>query len=550
MDKNVKIINDKKYLWHYEKVGDARIYFKGLFWHGHKYFQNLQACRKLSEIFCTGRGSPFSSATINIFREKILKLRGHFSFIIANEKFVLAFVDKIRSYPIFYCNKSDTLFISNSAKRIQTEAGLYESDKVSLLEFEMAGYVTGGKTLFENLSQLQAGEFLYYDKFQRKFEAVRYYRYWSDEPPESDDQDDIGVLHEVVMKTFKDMIETLGGRPVWIPLSGGLDSRLILALLHNLGYADITAFSYGMPGLWEAKEAKKVADFLKVRWRYIPYEPKRIKRMFHTTERERYFRFASGLTSLPFLADFYAIWLLREENAIPNDAIFINGQTGDYLTGGHVPRKTREIGSARVTVDVLIRAIVEKHFSLWTNLKNEGNLALISGRILDGVGLSPDAMLSAQEFAKYYELHEWQERQAKYVVNGQRMYEWFGYDWRLPHWSEDLMAFWAKVDWRKKYLQRLYKEYLKRYNIAGVFTPPSLPGVQYAPFGIKIMNRLFVLLAAATGMDDAELQQKYSRYFMSYAPFYPQRSYFEYLKDSRWHRSCVSYLAKEVLKGV
>ncbi|MEJ2261712.1 MAG: asparagine synthase-related protein, partial [Nitrosopumilaceae archaeon] len=41
--------------------------------------------------------------------------------------------------------------------------------------------------------------------------------------------------------------------------SGGLDSRLILAMLIKLGYDNIFTYSYGLRGIWEINTAKEIA---------------------------------------------------------------------------------------------------------------------------------------------------------------------------------------------------------------------------------------------------------------------------------------------------
>lgn len=549
---DVKIINDDKYLWHYEGVNNTKIYFRGLFRYDDKCFYDSHACKKLNEIFSmdlTAESSPPFSL-IDIFKENILKLHGHFSFIIDGRDFILASVDRIRSYPIFYCNKGNSFFASNSAIKLQVEAGLHEKDKISLLEFEMAGYVTGRNTLFEDLFQLQAGEFLLFDKKASNLEVVCYYCYWTDETVEKTEDELLNELHEVTNKVFSDMVETLSGKPIFIPLSGGLDSRLILAMLHEMKYDNLTTFSYGIPGYWEIKQAKRIAEYLKVRWHYIPYETRKIKKLFYTSERKNYFNFASGLSSVPFLSDFYALWMLRNDKIIPDDCIIINGQSGDYLTGGHIPPLLKEYGKEKIHSSLLLKSIIDKHFSLWQNLKSKDNLALITNRILHSLRLDTESELTKINFAKYYELYEWQERQSKYVVNGQRMYDWFGYDWRLPLWDDGLMDFWVRVDWVKKYAQALHQRYLKKYDIAGVFNMQTLPQPPYMPFFIKILNKTFALTSRITAKDINLYIQKYSRYFMSYAPFYPQQKYSEYLKDSQWHRNVVSYLSRNIIDNL
>ena len=62
-----------------------------------------------------------------------------------------------------------------------------------------------------------------------------------------------------------------------------------------------------------------------------------------------------------------------------------------------------------------------------------------------------------------YEYSEFIDRQSKYVISGQRMYEYYGYSWRLPLWDEEYILFWKKVPLEYKLKQKLY--FLKCFKI-------------------------------------------------------------------------------------
>ena len=135
-------------------------------------------------------------------------------------------VDRVRSYPIYYADTNDVFVLSSETNTFE-ELHLNNLNKESLLEFEMSGYVAGRKTLHKKVYQILPGEYLLYEKKNKKLQRERYYRYGlGDYSLSQKTEVAFKRLHQVHLKIFSDMVNLLNGRSVWIPLSGGLDSVL------------------------------------------------------------------------------------------------------------------------------------------------------------------------------------------------------------------------------------------------------------------------------------------------------------------------------------
>ncbi|MGE4297176.1 MAG: asparagine synthase-related protein [Desulfovibrionaceae bacterium] len=484
-----------------------------------------------------------------VAHDRLRGLTGNFAFVARAGGTLVAATDKCRSYPLFWRRDAAGLILSGNARcLVETgEAGRMDSETV--LEFRMAGFVTGADTLYPGLRQLQAGECLVHREGQEP-QASRYYMYFPDALRDEPEEALLAAHHKALAATFDKMVATLDGRPVWIPLSGGLDSRLVLAGLLERGYGNVRTFTFGGPQMLRLLDvcgARQVAETAGVPWEFVPYNPEDLKGYFHSEERGAYFRWASGCCSVPFMSEMWALTVLQKKRLVSPDAIVINGQSGDYLTGGHIPKPYLDNPDAPVSFATFAAPIVAKHFSLWRNRKTPENLACIEGRIRSQlVGYVRDEM-DATLAAACHELHEWQERQCKYVVNGQRMYEWFGLDWRLPLWSDELMEFWRNVPWRVKFGQALFKKYLHAYNPGGLFRLDIAHAAYYLPPLFKYPNFAWVALAKLFGWDAQRFQRQFVAYHWVYAPFYPQRSYRAFLRDSKNHRNYVSYYPDVVL---
>jgi asparagine synthase (glutamine-hydrolysing) len=531
---------DPRYGWNKSTLSNIDIYLKGDFYYDNTRYEKNNAITKIYELF-----SPYIENSLSI--KKIVTLfdsiRGHYSFILNSKNITLAVVDRIRSYPIYYTEK-DPFVISNSPIIVQNESGLHELDDLSMLEFEMSGFVTGRDTLYKSISQLLPGEVVIYEKDIQKLRKYRYYQYeiGVDKKIHKSENYLLKELHNLHLKVFSELIDSLDGRPVWLPLSGGLDSRFILSMLLELKYDNITTFSYGPKNFWEIKRAEEIAEFLNVKWHHIPYKPHQTRKYFYEEDTKNYYKYAWGMNTVPVLSDYYAILMMREQGLIPDDAIFINGQTGDFLTGGHIP----EIHHKEEDIKFLLNNIISKHHSLWKHLKTNKNLDKISNKILSSINKNHNDIISDDDFASYYEYYEWQERQCKYVINGVRVYEWFSYDWRLPLWNDELMYFWERVPWRVKMKQNLFKKYLEIKDPSSVFCRDWYsPDYQHLPLPLRIATSL-----ARKVYPEYDIQTKFVNYYSSYAAFYPQNSYWDFLKESNGHRNSVSFHANLISKSI
>lgn len=541
-----EFLESRKSPWNHEVVAGCDIWLRGMFrWNGTLY-RGGEGCRQLARML----GNIVKRDICLSGNEIISVLRGihgHFSFVVKSSRVLLAVVDRIRAFPLFYSMDNGVCYLSCSATKIKTRLNLGELDQQSALEFNMAGYVLGKRTLLKGLFQLQAGEALIVIPGEREPLTRRYYRYLDPARTDVSGSSTVEQLSETMTKVTSELVKSLDGHPVWIPLSGGLDSRLVLALLVEAKYDKLACFTYGMRGIWDVKQARFVTEKLGVKWFYIPYTAYEARKMFHKREYQDYFAFADGASSVPFISEYYALVKLRERDIIPDDAIIINGQTGDYISGGHIPKTLNGIADDYVNVNLLLEKIIEKHFSLWSNLNTDSNIDRIQKEVSALLGLSASDKLEKAEFTRLFETFEWQERQSKYVVNGQRVYEWFGFNWRLPLWDDCVLDFWDGVNWRDKLGQGLFLRYLREVNPAGIFNVKSFSRDRYQPTPVWLVNKIFALLGRLPWIDPNRLVNKYTRRFMFYAPFYPQ-SYMEYLRDSEYHRSPISYLARNVLE--
>lgn len=295
------------------------------------------------------------------------ELNGFHTFVLVNDNYLYAGVDKIRSQPLFYAVQGGNFYISNKAEWIRETLELKQLDEIAEKEFLCTGYVTGRDTLFSEIKQIQAGEYIKV-KLQKQIssdvsvECIRYYRFLHIEPQTADTKDVyLSNLNIAMNNSIERLIKFANGRQIVIPLSAGFDSRLIALKLKELNYPDVICFSYGKPNNFEAVTSQKIAMALGFPWYFIEYTPELEDLIFNSTEGMNYSVFAGNYVSLPHTQDLCAVRELKNRKLIKSDAVFCPGHSG-FVAGGNTPDYAEE---KKASSNILMQLIFVNNYCLY-----------------------------------------------------------------------------------------------------------------------------------------------------------------------------------------
>jgi len=517
-------------LWKRIKRENRVLWFKGYLFNSNpdKVFKYLSQVSSKS----------VSSLQISLF---LKELDGHFSFIWEGNGFTIASVDKISSVPLYYLANKTGLYIGNDVIKIKEMLGEdLILDPYSALEVSMSGYTIGNKTLYKALYQLTAGEFILFDNGELHKEY--YYTY---KPYKSDinDMDSLSTkLTDVIIKTLQDTINLASGRQIAIPLSAGKDSRLIVSGLRHLGYKNIVCFSYGRKGQYEEKTAEKIANKLGVEWYFIELNYRKQRSFFQSDLFKRYMERYNKLSGAPHIQEVSAVYHLLNSGVVSKNAIFINGNTGDFISGGHI--KKDMINSAGENVYAYF---LDKHYSLWNQFrskKNDETIVSSLERELSERGIEVDF----GSFHNTYETLEYLGRQSKYIPKMMNVFEYFKHDWIIPFWSNTFLDFWEAIPFEYKLNQDLYNYTLVKNDWGGVWRSIPCNDTNIRPITVLLVRnicKIFFLFLDRKKW--RKFDNKWFMYWYDPAVIMPFVKYSEHCLDNNSPRSSLSWVSKEFL---
>jgi len=471
------------------------------------------------------------------------EMNGSFSFVLCENGRLFAAVDQMRGYPLFYGTGGKHFYISDDPYWVRREVGSSRMDDVSRAEFLAAMYVTGPDTLCSEVKQLQGGEYLTVDATGQspRVTPVRYFRYiHGDYFNES-----VTTLFErqeaMVNGVAERLIESLDGKPVLIPLSGGYDSRLLALMLKEHGYDNVICFTYGREGNSEAVVSEAVADKLGYRWLIVPYSNQKMRDWIVSDERLEWSSYSDGLSSLPHIGDPLAMRQMTEGKLIPDDCVVIPGHSGDFLKGTH------SVGCAPGLNSGGRREIVETVRRCHYHFQGRGDLGPdIWRKLEDRIArrVASMSMETVEDSLNACDMWDWQERQVKYICNSVRCYEYYGYEWRLPLWDTAMMEFWRRVKFMGEGLALYDTLVARKGNLYGL--PPKV-----RPFRSQTQRRFGKKVLASLGILDylrgKRNTRNYDRHPLSLYGIVPRA---EFKAFARSFEPALKFFAKERVREI
>ena len=171
-----------------------------------------------------------------------------------------------------------------------------------------------------------------------------------------------------------------------------------------------------------------------------------------------YYPYASNLSSMFYMQDYFAVRYLKQNNIIPDNSVFIPGFSGDMLAGSHLLPSMKNILKKRKIAEL----IFAQYFGLIKTDKKKKSeaIAQISNQL-------PEENCETWKVVESWDL---KERQAKFVVNSSKIFSYFGYDYVMPFWDNQLIDFFSGLPFHLKLNKKLYDHVLtevifKQYNL-------------------------------------------------------------------------------------
>lgn len=421
--------------------------------------------------------------------EVLRALNGVFSIIWDREDSVLFAVDRLRGLPLFYALENGELLLSDDAQMIADALPALSLNELAVHEYAATAlFVPGRETLLNGVYQVQAGECCVFEAQTAELKRSFYFQYVHSRLYTAEEHDAmLSDFHAAYAAAGRHLVQALRGRTAVVPLSGGADSRMVLSMLKANHYEKVICFTYGKPGNTEAEISRQVAAEYGYPWHFVPYTRAMWKALRNDPETNAYFALAFQYVSTPHVQDFPAVRALKAEGVLPADSVFVPGHTGDMIASGHLTKDYLH----PMSHEQFLRAIMGKFFRGHPYSKFER----ISARFPICDAHDTEAMASQAEWFNI------QERQAKFIVNSVRAYEFFGYEWLIPLWDNAQFDFWARVPIAQRYQRKLYFEALGESQVPSTndVTPAKrladavrqVPGLRVIPRRAARMKRYF-----------------------------------------------------------
>jgi hypothetical protein len=197
-------------------------------------------------------------------------LNGSFAAVLVSTRGTHVVTDRYASIPVYVGKNRGKVVLADDPWAIIPALGSAPGlDRLAAYEMLRVGHVVGQHTLIAGVSTMPPATVIRFDGATRR--DTRYWRYEYGGPHLSDDEHEERAVRAFTSVAARvDAYAPEQHRDVVILLTGGLDTRLLSALLANQTSAQVRAVSYGTTSDDDVVVARRVADTVGFPFTFVP----------------------------------------------------------------------------------------------------------------------------------------------------------------------------------------------------------------------------------------------------------------------------------------
>lgn len=377
---------------------------------------------------------------------------GVFSVVVARENTVWAAVDRARSMPLYYAVDGSALSDDSKCLRQHLQIEKDHTDDLRMAELMTAGAVSDRYTVYPQIHQITIGSAARWQ--DGKVQTATYYNHMAPTVAYSRDEA-MAMLRRTAEDAIDRILKAVGDRPIVLSLSGGYDSRFLACMLKERGAQNVYCYTYGVQTSFEVKQSKKVAEALGYAWTCVTYTEEDIVGQLDE-DGQAYIDACYQHDFGTYLQNYHAVKRLHEAGWFPADAVFMTGLCHDMPSGAYqtVPEEV----PYPLTPDGVAQYTMDRRFVRYQLKKGAAEVYLADlRRQIDGIGREIN---SFQDFTQVADVLNTGFDHSRRFLGMNHSHEFFGYEWMLPCWNQQLLDFWYSLPYTLRVHQNLYEQWL------------------------------------------------------------------------------------------
>lgn len=393
---------------------------------------------------------------------RVAGVSGHFAAVLEQDNEIVIVSDRMNNVPLFYSITGSGPLVSDRFSWMQEQCPDKQVPEHTAVEHIQARALLDSRTFHPDIHKTRSREVVSIPVDGENTTAMRYdpftgaYSKRTDETP-----DTLRIrLKSALDKAFGSLKQIIDDQPVLLPLTSGVDSRLVAYWLNRHGFENVYTYTYNID-VDESKTARDIAETLGFPWVGLDFTAEAFAEYVNSeecTETEQ--RFGGYGSKDPWPRAVLSLERIKAHDDLPDSGYVLFGYQ-NMIALNRLPRYL--LSSNTVTKDNHIECLINWRYTnvdLNSELRSVLRDVLETSTIYEGVDDRFGAERAAELLDRYYlyEHHSSKGDGNAYLFNE------YGYDLYYPLYDPNVVSFVSTVPISQRIDKKLVRTLVKRMD--------------------------------------------------------------------------------------